>query len=370
MARKKGIRTYIKQADWDGLEEDFCLRATVSASEAVAHQISRVPLVQYVKRMRSLIKRAYHKAARSSCQAIYFEFDMDNEWYSTIFVCQDYNPERKKDDEWACDYCDEMVAPTLPKFGVIYSNHVCGQDGEGATDAVESLLIASTVAAIGRAASGLDLKGVALCVGYHGQDIVFRIRELLPCERKRKKPKHYDFYQLYIKPPPGCHTVDPPGNMSYCDGYRKKGYIRKWPMPTYRTDGSFADLLGGSDGALLCSKHLRKVLDENKGDRDVIQWLEAKIKTSTRNIRKYYVLHFPKAVDVIDYEESRIFKDDFYIANPYIHQKAAGGHKVFVIKYRKPTWGIRLVVISNKLRMTLNALKITGIEFKGLESAG
>ncbi len=372
MAQQKSIRQFARKAQWKDLEEHARQSAQAIANPDVVNAVTAVPLDDYEIALRELIRRAYEKASQSSMQALYFEFDMDNEWHSAIFLCKEYEPESKADDEWAADFSEDITGPELPPFGDIYGDHAWGDSRP--TKSIERYLIARTLAAVGRAASGLDLKGVALCVGYHDQDLVYRVRELPPSERIRRKPQRFAYYRIECRLPPGYDLAHRTAGPHYGCDFQRKGHIGQWQTPVYKIAGKFADLLEGTDRALLCSPRLRQMIDQHRGERDVIQWLDVDVESKENQVRRYSLLHLPELLDVLDQEHSKIMEpapddESRYVAVPCLRRAAAEDHHVFAVMCPPPLFGVNGTFVSDEMRKAINSLTPTGILFRGVACA-
>ena len=167
---------------WDRVEDqgrDACVRLSGSAA---AKEIESVSLGRYEDQLRSGLKRAVKKAAKLEVPAVYFEYDLDNDWEGHFFLCAEYvrQAELESADEgedWASDWIEEVPGPLQRKLAAIYASQ------GGFAEAPEQVgrtafLIARTIATFGRAVEGLDTKGIAVCMAYHDQADILRIREL------------------------------------------------------------------------------------------------------------------------------------------------------------------------------------------------
>jgi hypothetical protein len=107
---------------------------------------------------------------------VYWEFDLDNGWQSSFFLCASYSPEEDEDDDWASDFdeADVVAGPRMPEFARLYDP--AWDETEGAI-ACNLRLIARTLGAFGRAAAASWTSPLPLCAGYHDQEILFRVVE-------------------------------------------------------------------------------------------------------------------------------------------------------------------------------------------------
>lgn len=166
---------YVSRRDWDGLEQAYAGTCQSLAGKDLCSKIERVNLAGYQTSLREGLEKAIDRAITLSAKAVYFEYDLDNDWQSAFFICQNYLPQSVGDEDWASDWEDTIDGPSLPKFGGIYE-----EDGFNRTDrAIGSTLylIARTVATFGRAFEGLNAGELAVCMGFHDQEPIMRISE-------------------------------------------------------------------------------------------------------------------------------------------------------------------------------------------------
>ena len=122
---------------------------------------------------------AYCKALKASrkhgAAAIYFEYDLDNDWTGNFFVCPSYNPLSVGDDDWACDYISAIRTPGIYEFGQIYKRlgGFCTTDG---STAATLYMIARTSNALSNVVGRKPPDSIAICIGFHDQDPIHRLR--------------------------------------------------------------------------------------------------------------------------------------------------------------------------------------------------
>lgn len=165
------MRPPIADRDWDGLERLYRRRLDQVDHEA-AGTIASVDLAAYESQLRQRLRDVV-QAADGSVAAVYWEFDVDNNWSSAFFLCTDYAPEEAQADDWAASFVGSNViaGPSMPVLATLLGTTWAG----GQADVSRNLyLVARTIATVGRAADGWPLL-VPLCAGFHDQDVVFRI---------------------------------------------------------------------------------------------------------------------------------------------------------------------------------------------------
>jgi hypothetical protein len=166
---------FISARDWHGLESAYHQIARRLAGEMQTARISGVALADYQKTLSKKLKLAVKKAEALKAQAIYFGYDLDNDWQGTFFICPNYYPQSMGDEDWACDWEEDFSGPDLPDFCAIYQEHGFAKN-DTATGST-AYLIARTVAAFGRCLEEIKTDGVAVCIAFHDQDSIMRVRE-------------------------------------------------------------------------------------------------------------------------------------------------------------------------------------------------
>ena len=175
------IETDVRGARWERVEtqgREACARL---ASRAVVNQVAAVSLRRFQRELRSGVKHALKKGRALGAIAIYFEYDLDNDWEGHFFLCAEYVPQRELEaadegEDWASDWMEVLPGPVQPEFARIYASQ--GGFAETPEQAGRTaFLVARTVASFGRAAEGLDTQGIAVCMAYHDQSRILRIRE-------------------------------------------------------------------------------------------------------------------------------------------------------------------------------------------------
>jgi hypothetical protein len=162
--------------DWDAIEAKYRALAADEAGSKVAKQVAEVDLTAYQSELAECLSQALEAARDSDAEAVYFEYDMDNDWSGWFFVCESYNAEGDCDDEWATEYDEEVEGPSLPAFAKLFSKHG-GMGGQGGGASVTAYLVARTVASLGRCVQQTSKNGVAVCMGFHDQDPVWRLHK-------------------------------------------------------------------------------------------------------------------------------------------------------------------------------------------------
>ncbi|SCM95867.1 Uncharacterized protein BWINRASL_03115 [Bacillus mycoides] len=147
---------------------DIC---STLASSAHAEQIKSIPLDSYKEGMRIGLKEALEITASEETKAIYFEYDLDNEWDSQFYICDDYMFLEEEDEDWASDWTDKIEGPSLGELAAIYGEN--GFDSDRKSVGITLYLIARTVCSFISACSGIQ-SNLPICIGFHDQDPIMR----------------------------------------------------------------------------------------------------------------------------------------------------------------------------------------------------
>lgn len=166
------MRGLIARGDWAGLESEFGNNSS-EVDPARADAIQSIDLDAYASELGHGVRAAALRV-RPETAAVYWEFDVDNDWSSAFFFCESYRPESEGDDDWAAEFDSSLTIPG-PSMPVLGANFAPTWNGSSTDAAVNAFLIARTVAAFGRASQVWDRR-TPLCAGYHDQATVFRFR--------------------------------------------------------------------------------------------------------------------------------------------------------------------------------------------------
>ena len=167
-------RTFVKDGDWAALEEEYEALARKLAGDKCAQSVSDLDFSSYIEGLEEALSEAVSLAKSVNAKAIHFEYDLDNDWESTFYVCSDYSPESEEDDDWASDYEDDISGPTFPQASDIYREN--GFDTSEAACGVTLYLIARTLSAFGEILEEFPLD-IAICAGFQDQDPLMRLQE-------------------------------------------------------------------------------------------------------------------------------------------------------------------------------------------------
>ena len=107
--------------------------------------------------------------------------------------------------------------------------------------------------------------------------------------------------------------------------------VKEWGTKHFSLkDGGYTDFLPANIGCRLCSKKLRDILEKCKSEKDVLQWLDAEVESEAGEKRKYFILHFPELVELLDIKKSKYIGG--VLTKQVIEAKRCVGHEVFSYK--------------------------------------
>ncbi|MCM3016667.1 hypothetical protein M3582_01095 [Priestia megaterium] len=162
------------QKSFEEIEAKYYRLCSTIAGDNIAARIRNISLDIFQTKLKSSLQEALHIANKQSVEAIYFEYDMDNEWESTFFICDEYSSLSEGDDDWASEWIGEIEGPLNKELAQIYQEN--GFDATEKAKVVTLLLVIRTVTALGTVAESMKVN-VPLCIGFHDQDPIMRIKE-------------------------------------------------------------------------------------------------------------------------------------------------------------------------------------------------
>lgn len=168
------MNQYISRSDWKGLEADYEKIARSLAGEERTVQISNVDVQPFEHQLMVGLTKGIERAQEVPVKAIYFEYDLDNDWDGHLFLCEEYKPAVEADDDWACDWIETIQVGGFSAFANLY-NHEFNQTAVSVGASL--FLISRTVAAFGRLCKEHLDAPLSFCIGFHDQDPIFRIKE-------------------------------------------------------------------------------------------------------------------------------------------------------------------------------------------------
>ena len=193
------VRTMNAFAELANMQEIFSRLGTGAAVTHYAglcgkdnEYFERIKAVRLVDDALDRIFGAYCKALKAArkndAAAIYFEYDLDNDWNANFFVCPTYNPQSFGNDDWACNYTSSIRASGIYEFGRIYKQlgGFCKND---TSTAATMYMIARTSNALMDVVERKPHDSLAICIGFHDQDPIHRLRNgLKDCTNSETAP--------------------------------------------------------------------------------------------------------------------------------------------------------------------------------------
>lgn len=175
------------------------------------------------------------------------------------------------------------------------------------------------------------------------------------------------FYSLiWVDDPESYGLARPMDEGSDFDKYirrrkRRTGVIDDWVEQRYRlVGGGFSDYQAEVRGLRLCSEKLKEILERERGDSDELQWLPAHVIGPDEEIRRYWVLHFPKSSeDLLDIDRSTYGPFDEVMRGVIDPVKAAGRHVL-----PSPDSSFVSFLVSVKVRGSIMAAGCQGVELE------
>lgn len=166
----------LNENEWDGVEAKYKELGMKCAGEKVTNRIAQIDLGVYQKKLYECLLESMDIAEAISAQAIYFEYDIENDWKGRFLICTEYHAESEEDDDWASEWEGEVETPNLAEFAAIYREHGGYNDNDSRV-ATTLYLITRLVCTFGRCVDGLSRNHKAICIGFPEQDPLWRIVE-------------------------------------------------------------------------------------------------------------------------------------------------------------------------------------------------
>ena len=114
------MKPFIASPDWDGLERKYRRLAAKLAGKQQAARIATLDFASYQSRLDPSVVDAVMGAEACKAKAVYFEYDLDNDWQSGFYLCGECNPESADDEDWVCDWIEDFRGPEVPEASQIY----------------------------------------------------------------------------------------------------------------------------------------------------------------------------------------------------------------------------------------------------------
>jgi hypothetical protein len=169
---------YVKE--FDKIEEKYLSLCSELAGIETAKAIASVDISCYQEKLAFQLENIVNEYLVNQTdsdnsdiiKAVYFEYDPDNDWSSSFFLCLDYLPLDEEDDDWACDWEVCLDGPNIPDFTNlnIEEHFLRTKKSLGKVTYAH----ARVIAAFARACNQVSCP-IPICIGYHDQSTVTRI---------------------------------------------------------------------------------------------------------------------------------------------------------------------------------------------------
>ena len=160
--------------DWPAFDDHYFAQCR-ETDAGLADAIRKTDLTSYLDEISRAFDESIPIAIERNDAAIYFEYDLDNDWNSHVFLCPEYHPIETDDDDWACGYEHHLPAGSQTDLSNIYVNteNFCQTDKATNTTL---FLIARTTFLLNNVITNRDLGSLNICIGFHDQNPIHRLR--------------------------------------------------------------------------------------------------------------------------------------------------------------------------------------------------
>jgi hypothetical protein len=356
------IKNIILKDNLTDLETSFFDIASQLADKETAVMISQIDLTAYSQQLAEAYEKANRLTNTKKSKAIYFEFDMDDNWQGVFFLCSRYKPEKEGNDDWACEWEHKVAGPGNSDFAKFFQNN--GFDETPKAIGITSYLIARTVTVFWGIVKSRKMPSVSVCIGYHDQNIVFRINEVLP-ETKRGKSSGYFFIDRIAAEGMGVACL--PKGIDLLDFYNQIKSSNWQPCTFEIKDGCPTDLLNTSISYDFYSPKLRECIERCRLPEDKIRWLEVFAKTENGSVLPYYILDLHEGINALNINETR-FHVGTYTGRPCLHKNIVKKYCVFTIQYPQGYSGSNGVIVAGLIKDAIENEGFTGIRFEKVKT--
>ncbi|HDR7794514.1 TPA: hypothetical protein QCY19_003152 [Bacillus luti] len=147
---------------------DIC---SILASTEYAERMKAIDLELYKESIRVGLKEALEVAINEKAEALYFEYDLENEWDSQFYICEEYVPLEEEDDDWASEWIYDIRGPKSVELANLYAEN--GFDISEKAIGITLYLIAKTVCSFMSVCSEVQ-SNIPICIGFHDQDPIMQ----------------------------------------------------------------------------------------------------------------------------------------------------------------------------------------------------
>jgi len=153
------------------IEKYYDALCRILAEEALADSIKQLSLDAYQEQLTQGLEKSVEQVVAGVGSAIYFEYDMDDNWQGSFYLCTEYVP---GEDDWACEWEEVVEGSSLKEFGALIMQH--GFDKNDTSIGVTMYLVARTVCTFVKAVDSVkEAKSIPLAIAFHDQDSIYHL---------------------------------------------------------------------------------------------------------------------------------------------------------------------------------------------------
>ncbi|EJS70280.1 hypothetical protein CN425_13685 [Bacillus cereus] len=153
------------------IEVKYFKICSMLASTEYAERIKAIDLESYKESIRVGLNEAIQIATSEEAKSLYFEYDLDNEWDSQFYICEEYVPLEEEDDDWASEWTYDIEGPRSVELADLYAEN--GFDISEKAIGITLYLIARTVCSFTSACIDVQ-SNIPICISFHDQDPIMR----------------------------------------------------------------------------------------------------------------------------------------------------------------------------------------------------
>ena len=140
-----------------------------------ALDIHNIDFSLYKKDIRNGLDLALNKMENKLYKAVYFEYDIDNNWQTSCFLCSKYNSIKDNDEDWACEFEEDFFISELPECTKIYKKYFLKS-----FDTLTNLFLIIRTAIVFKEVLSNEFKNYnhQVCIAFHDQSYITRLNEI------------------------------------------------------------------------------------------------------------------------------------------------------------------------------------------------
>jgi len=166
-----------------------------------------------------------------------------------------------------------------------------------------------------------------------------------------------NFFYLHFADEPQLAFAEAPHDRELGRQLLSGDWIIDWKILNFELQpGLLVDYLANSFAFRLCSERLREVIEQGRGQGDVLQWLPALVKTRDGQELPCWILHFPQVPDVLNRSKT-VFAGPM-IVKACLDANLVEGYRVFSF----PNEDLRLIV-ADEVKDAIEKAGCSGMKF-------